>query len=473
MTRVAIALFAAIVTATPAVAVPARWTPLRPHAVQSQLWHSPARFVVAAAGRRSGKTELAKRKIVRRAIEGTQHFPARFFAAAPTHAQAKRLYWSDLKALIPSPLLAGKPSESELVIRLVNGAEIYVLGMDAPERIEGSPWDGGILDEYANMKGRAWGEHVRPALADRNGWCWLVGVPEGRNHYYDRWRFAQADTSGEWAAFTWHSADILDAAEIEAARRDLDPLVFRQEYEGSFVSFEGRAYYGFDETRNAAPLHYDPTRDLIIALDFNVAPGVAAVAQEQPLPRRNPFGGWSHSSAYPTGTGWIGEVWIPRASNTELVCRRLLADWGQHAGLVFVYGDATGGGRGTAALDGSDVELVERFLRTGFPSDGLPGFGDRLRMRFERSNPSERARVNAVNTRLHNSTGEVRMMVDPTRAPHLVRDFEGVLTVEGGSGELLKKPGSDLTHISDAAGYYVASQYPVTPRTASTQEVLL
>src|SRR5690606_18111959 len=126
-------------------------------------------------------------------IVGTRHFPSRFFAAAPTHAQAKRLYWSDLKALVPGRLLAGKPSESELIIRLVNGAEIYVLGMDAPERIEGSPWDGGILDEYANMKARAWGEHVRPALADRNGWCWLVGVPEGRNHYYDRWRFAQSD----------------------------------------------------------------------------------------------------------------------------------------------------------------------------------------------------------------------------------------------------------------------------------------
>ena len=39
--------------------------------------------------------------------------------------------------------------------------------------------------EYGNMKLEAWGANVRPALSDRKGWCDLIGVPEGRNHYYD------------------------------------------------------------------------------------------------------------------------------------------------------------------------------------------------------------------------------------------------------------------------------------------------
>ena len=60
-----------------------------------------------------------------------------------------------------------------------------MVGLDKPERIEGQPWDGGVLDEYANMKAHAWGANVRPALSDRLGWCDLIGVPEGRNHYYD------------------------------------------------------------------------------------------------------------------------------------------------------------------------------------------------------------------------------------------------------------------------------------------------
>jgi hypothetical protein len=36
------------------------------------------------------------------------------------------------------------------MIKLVNGAEIWVIGLDKPERIEGKPWDWGILDEYGN-----------------------------------------------------------------------------------------------------------------------------------------------------------------------------------------------------------------------------------------------------------------------------------------------------------------------------------
>lgn len=66
-------------------------------------------------------------------------------------------------------MLVGKVSESEMLIRLVNGASVYVIGMDKPERIEGMSWNGGILDEYANMKPGAWPENVRPALSDRAG----------------------------------------------------------------------------------------------------------------------------------------------------------------------------------------------------------------------------------------------------------------------------------------------------------------
>ena len=225
-----------------------RWTPLHYHPVQIAYRDSPHRFIVVPAGRRSGKTERAKRKLVKNALVGSDFDNARFFAAAPTIAQAKRIYWQDLKRLIPPSEMDGKPSETELIIRTSVGSEIHVLGMDKPERMEGSPWDGGVLDEYGNMKAGAWGENVRPALADRNGWCDLIGVPEGRNHYYDVYQKAVAEmalrgSASEWGAFTWLSSSVLDAKEIEAAKRDLPPKVFQQEYEGAFVDFSGEEFF--------------------------------------------------------------------------------------------------------------------------------------------------------------------------------------------------------------------------------------
>lgn len=444
--------------------LPARWTPLRAHPLQLAYVASPHRFNVVPAGRRSGKTERAKRKLVRRALtlDGVQHDDTpRFFAAAPTRDQAKRIYWADLKALTrPFWLPSRPPLETELTITLWHGAEISVVGMDRPERVEGSPWDGGILDEYANMKATAWQSNVRPALADRRGWCDLIGVPEGRNHYYDTYTKARAlmleqGASSEWGAYTWHSADILDPAEIAAARADLDPLTFQQEYEASFVVFAGRVYYAYTSA-NAARLRdrYNPRAPLIIALDFNVSPGVAAVMQELRLPNGQ------------TGTAVIGEVWIPNDSNTPAVCRKLCRDWATHEGPVVVYGDATGGARGTAAVSGSDWEIVETMLRRGDPARGIVGFGNRVTINVPASNPTERARINAVNSRLCSVDGTRRLFVDPHHAPHVEKDFEGVRPLAGGSGEIDKKHDKKLTHISDAVGYYVAREFPVRSQSA-------
>lgn len=450
--------------------VPKRLYPLRYNPEGHRLSHDTKRFRVVPAGRRSGKTERAKRHVVVKAMRAndTPWDDPRFFTGAPTRDQANSIYWKDLKAMVP-PVFIRSISESRLCITLENNAELHVLGMDKPERVEGSPWDGGILDEYANMKKRTWGEHVRPALSDRKGWCWLIGVPEGRNHYYDLYKYAISGVDPEWDGYTWPSVEVLDPAEVAAARRQLDELVFKQEYEASFVNFEGRAYYPFSETLHCSPdLRYDPRQPLAFCFDFNVAPGVCAVVQELPLPgqyERTPSGAALLDRPI-TGTAVVGEVWIPRNSNTELVCARLITDYGNHQGYVYLYGDATGGARGSAKVAGSDWDIIKRELYAHFGSD-------RVIQRVPNANPPERTRVNAVNTRLLSGSKEVRLMVNPATAPHVVSDLEGVRTIEGGSGELDKTSDPNLTHISDALGYYVVREHPITIGTESVEALAL
>lgn len=440
-----------------------RWTALRPHPVQHQYWGSPHRFNVVPAGRRSGKTELAKRKLVKCALGATTPWKPRFFAAAPTRDQAKRIFWEDLKALSPSKFIARTPSESDLMIEYVTGAQIWVIGLDVAARMEGQPWDGGVADEIGNVKPGAWGENIRPALSDRKGWCDLIGVPEGRNHYYDMALSAQAQLKelgdkSPWGYFHWKSADILDAEEIEQARRDLDELTFQQEYEGSFINFEGRAYYVFNAELHTAALTYDPKRPLIFCFDFNVDPGVCAICQEQVLPgkyEKDKLGATLLDKPI-FGTGVIGEVYIERNSNTVAVCRKLIADWGKHAGNITCYGDATGGSRGSAKVQGSDWDLIKATLD--------PIFGSRIYYDVPASNPTERSRINAVNTRLQSASGTVHMMVDGTKAPHVVKDLDGVVLLKGGSGEIDKKATPMLTHISDGLGYYIVKKFPIIPQ---------
>jgi hypothetical protein len=436
-----------------------RWYPLRHHPEHARLWTSEARFRVVPAGRRSGKTELAKRYLVLKALTFHAAPDGRFYAFAPTNDQAREIFWEDLKALVPQWARARADSEGRMTIWLLNGARIRVVGLDRPQRIEGGAIDGAIFDEMADMREEVWTKHLRPMFSTigREGWAWFIGVPGGRGHYYQLYRSACRDETGEWDGFHWRSADILSPKEIAAAQRDLDELSYAQEYEASFVNFEGRAYYTFEEGVHAGvrvSRWYDPAQPLILALDFNRSPGVAAIGQE--LPVFHPSTGRRRTRRREIAdevTCWIGEVWIPRNSDTTKVCRRFLGDWGEHEGEVHLYGDASGGARTTQAVDGSDWDLVDAELR--------PTFGRRLRDYVEKSNPPVRSRVNAMNTRFRSADGTVRQLVDPVACPHLVDDCNGVVVLEGGSGEIDKDHDKWLTHISDGAGYYVASEHPL------------
>ena len=361
-----------------------------------------------------------------------------------------------------------------MTIRLITGAEIVVVGLDRPQRIEGRAWNGGVVDEVANIRPGAWGENIRPALADRNDWAWLIGVPEGRGAYYDMFTYACSGEDAEWDGFHWISADILSPSEIESARRTLDPLVYQQEMEASFVTFEGRAYYAFDRNLHCPTirLRHNPVAPLIICLDFNVEPGVAAICQEQQLPTRNEAGQWVYDDRPPRMARSprpeppvIGEVHIPRNSTTPAVCRKIAADWGQNTPVLSIS-TATR----PAALADQRASWAAIGTWSAPSASCLPGPS------LDPGACGEPGRASACQR--HEQPHDV----GGRRYPHDGRsrqgsehgsDLEGVRLLAGGSGELDKKADPKLSHISDALGYYIQKQFPTTKQHASVQDLLI
>lgn len=452
-----------------------RWTPMEYHATQQAFWAAAMtllearsegyyddigvpRFNTLPCGRRTGKTEFEKRKLALAAIYGTPYPTPSFFAAAPVRDQAKRIFWDDLKALIPA-YLVHDISETHLRIQLTTGSELWVIGLDKPERIEGKPWDGGVITEFANIKEEAWQANIRPALSDRMGWCDLEGVPEGRNHYYrtDRRAKAQMAKHGEasaWGSWHWTSEEILPlygrGHEIEENKNDLDEMTYRQEFLASFVNFAGMCYHSFSD-HNVARLsdRYRPDKPLIITMDFNVAPGTANVAQEMPLPVRD------ESGDPVQGTGILGEVHIERNSNTRKIAKKLVELWGHHPGRIHLYGDATGGIKGTQSESGSDWDIALQEFTGHFGHQ-------RVIKKYGRQNPPVRSRVNAVNSRLASTTELRRLMVDGS-CQQTIMDFEGVESDD--AGDIDKDNDKTLTHHTDGIGYYIESEFPVRDRT--------
>jgi hypothetical protein len=435
------------------------WRPLRQHAEQQRFWRSDARFQLALAGRRSGKTAIAKRKTIIAALQFTAAHDGRFVFAAPTRDQARKIYWDDLKRMVPRQFVK-QIREDELLVQLVTDTKIEVVGLDAPARVEGSPLDWIVMDEVDDTKPIAWPNHVRPALdtdGRPSGRAIFIGKPKGRKILHALYTRARSGEEPGWEVFRWKSSEIIDPERIAAAKRDLDARTYAQEYDAEFVDFEGRVYYSFEAALHAVePLPYLPDDELVFAFDFNVKPGIAEVLQEQRYTGTNPRVGGEVTAS-------IGEVWIPENSTTPAVVRKLIADWGTHTGPVLVYGDATGGAKGTAKVDGSDWEIIERMLRHHF--------GARVRMRVPSHNPLERVRVNSANSRLLNIDGVARWLIDPRKCPHLVDDLESVVSLAGSDGEIDKKSYPSLTHCSDAATYYIERRHSIVKHTITTTQL--
>ena len=421
------------------------WRGFKRHPEQAPYLASNNRFNVVPAGRRSGKTHCAKLKRSRRIVWEmvNQHLLPTpqsdpwYVFAAPTQQQAKRIWWDQLKRAFPVQIIAKIIESTPQTIRLINGAEVSILGLDTPARIEGRSLSGIVLDEYGNMKESVWGEHVRPALADYLGWADFIGVPEGRNHYYQLWLDA-LDLDG-WGAYTWTSENILPESEIESLKAQLDPLTYEQEIGAKFVNFAGRAYHTFsDENKKPGTKadYYNENEDLILMLDFNVSPGIAAIAQE--------IEGATHI---------IDEIWVQRGSNTQRISNEIAKRYANHKGRVYLYGDASGGSSHSSQTKGSDWDIVKQVLR--------PVFGDRIRMRVPKANPSIRLRINSVNTRCCNQAGERRFFVVQS-CRRVIEDFEG--SVVKANGDLDKPTGTNMTHLTDAIGYYVVKRFPIAGR---------
>lgn len=409
------------------------WTPLRPHPIQSAYYRSKARFNIVCAGRRSGKTELARRKVVRYLGVQKPWSNPLYFYALPTRAQAGLVAWPALKALVPPHWLDGDPSESEMSITTVFGSKLYVVGMDKPQRIEGVGWDGGVVDESSDHKSGSFDRSIRPALSDRNGWCDRIGVPKrsgpGAGEFKKVFLRGMRGTDG-FQSFTWPSWDILPEEEIREARSQLDVKDFNEQYGASWETVGGQIFHAFDTVLNVGnneTITYHKDLPLLIGTDFNVDPMAWVVCQA--------VGDELHV---------IDELFI-RNTNTFSALAALGKKYGTHEPEVRFYGDATSRARKTAASESDYIQIrnTKHFKTT--------------RVYFPMSNPHVQDRFSATNAMMLSASGKRRLRVH-ARCVNLLRDIELRSYAQG-----TNKPDDhdDIGHITDALGYLIFQLYPL------------
>lgn len=204
----------------------------RPRPQSIDYHNRTQRWSCSVAHRRFGKTVREINELVKRAALCELPNP-RFAYLAPYYGQAKAIAWDYLKHYA-RPITAGKPMESELSVELVNGARIRLFGADNPDALRGLYLDGVVLDEYGDMRPGVWGEIIRPLLTDRKGWASFIGTPKGKNHFYTLAEQAKSDSAWFFQELKASDTGIVDADELEDAKRVMTPEQFAQEFECAF-----------------------------------------------------------------------------------------------------------------------------------------------------------------------------------------------------------------------------------------------
>ncbi|MBI9073789.1 MAG: hypothetical protein JEZ02_00160 [Desulfatibacillum sp.] len=216
--------------------------PYRPRAHQWQIHQNKKRFSVLVCHRRFGKTVAAVNELIMKACRNALPAP-RYAYIAPLYKQAKSVVWDYLKKFAGA-LEGATFHETELRCDLPNGARISLLGADNPDRLRGIYLDGVVLDEMAQMPERVWGEIIRPALSDRLGWAMFIGTPRGHNAFYELYQFARQDPDWFCAMYRASETGIVNQEELVAAKNEMTPEQYEQEFECSFSAAIIGAYYG-------------------------------------------------------------------------------------------------------------------------------------------------------------------------------------------------------------------------------------
>jgi hypothetical protein len=414
-----------------------RWYPLIEHPVQRNLVNAVdngIRFPIVPAGRRSGKTERAKRFVARQSMWYSEE---KYFLAAPTYNQAKKIWWDDMKLLTMSVMHPKKPSETELKIFLPNGTEIHIIGLDQPQRIEGINWTGGVIDEIADVKGEALQANIMPALNTVNplrpfyrAWCWFIGVPDGLNHYYDMAEYARTSGDPDYGLFHWTSEEILPADVIESAKRTMSKKQYNQEYRASFETASGKIYEEYG-TGNFTREEIGPHEALHWTHDQNFTPLSSAIAVVR------------------KGVPYFLDEIVLESAVSKQSATEFVEKYKNHLNKkVYIYGDPAGRA-GEKHGHKSDYNDIEDVLR-------LNGWNFERRVRP--AHPAIKDRQNAVRAKICNAKEERSLFVHPTKAPWCHKGLSTVQLKEGSSFQ--EDQTNQYQHITTAIGYFVDWHWP-------------
>ena len=265
----------------------------------ANAWQEGIRRIVAAIGRRGGKTMIAALMAAYETLRADRHG----WVVAPTHDLTGRV-WNYYRGIlcnngpifrtVPEAIGLGfesvrdirptKTQSGSIAFGWGSRAEGYTTTGKGVESLVGEPLDWIVWDECAQSI-NVWEDHLMPNLSDLAGWCLFIGKPWGRNHFEEKFGKGQVE-SDTWRSFQFTSeVNFLHQPNIKQdfyeAKADYSEELFLQEWCAAFTSFAGQVYKEFQDPRDergkptgeghVRDVEYRPDLPLYLAIDWGVS----------------------------------------------------------------------------------------------------------------------------------------------------------------------------------------------------------
>jgi hypothetical protein len=225
----------------------------------------PYRFLVAALGRQSGKSWLAKYILLEYSVNQDKSC----MWVAPTIPTA-RAHWNSLVKFIRDSGLenAGyaKINQTAKEIVFADGGSISVRSAIEPDNLRGASLDLLIMDEaafYRNGK-YVWWSVCLPMITATGGKVLFTTTPNGRNWVYDLFKLGQK-ADGYYKSWNVPSSasPYQDKKLLQSIKENMPSLQWREEFMAEFLPDGGGVFAGIERAARVKLMsNPDPDADL-------------------------------------------------------------------------------------------------------------------------------------------------------------------------------------------------------------------
>lgn len=409
----------------------------------------PQKFRAYVGGYGSGKTFVGCCSL----LSHHNEFPGVNSAYyAPTYRTIKDVFYPTIEevAFLHDWRIKVRISDNEVEVYR-HGSFLGIIrcrSMDKPNSIVGYKSGRALVDELDTLptdKARdAWSKiiaRMRYKVAGLQNGIDVTTTPEGFKFTYQRFVKERTASYGLIQASTKENAINLNDDYIAGLLETYPEQLVEAYVNGEFVNLVSGSVYGsFDRFLNNAPGVYPKTGEpLLIGMDFNVGQMSAVIHVVRPYFSRiegrqlvkMPFA--------------VGE--LTRIFDTPAMIEAIQEVYPKHH--ITIYPDASGKSRKTVQASTSDIKLLKD---AGF------------KVKAKKKNPFVKDRINSMNSRFKNASGEHCYLVNVAACP----DYTACLEQQAYDKNGLPDKDQGLDHLPDAGGYFIEHDFGLTKPRAQT-----